>query len=235
MRMIYIYIAPFIPKDLRVPHKLKYSLIHRSNVSWLWHEPARQEKRTRMSPHCLEQEAFLGSWSDISSCADLAGPCNQTCGELSDVVLYLLLRQKGPRWPSGGFQVSHRRLSDQGRSFLTNEVLQLLRIKISLNDAQHTGAALAQYISSPSAEGGKHYPQGWDGMGWGWDLSIQLRSAVCPHELPTPSISEHLSLWLPVHTACCCAEHHHEHGLPPPGCFQKRVLNINLLIFKCIF
>lgn len=129
MRMIYIYIAPFIPKDLGVPHRLKHSPVHRSNASRLWCEPARQEKRTQTSPRCLEQEAFLGSRSDISSYTDLAGHHNQTCGELSDVVLYLFLiyaylylplRQKGPRRPSGGFQVSHRRLSDQGRSFLTS-------------------------------------------------------------------------------------------------------------------
>lgn len=40
MRMIYIYIAPFIPMDLR----LKYPGLHHSNVIWLRCEPARQGK-----------------------------------------------------------------------------------------------------------------------------------------------------------------------------------------------
>lgn len=233
--MIYIYIAPFIPKDLRVPHRLKYPRFHRSNASRLWCQPARQEKRTWTLPRCLEQEAFLGSWSNISSSADLAGPRNQTCGELSG--LYLLLRQKGLRWSHGGFQLSHRRSGDQGRSFLTSEVHQLPRTKVFVNDPQHTGAA--QYISRPLAEEGKHYPQGRDEDGtcplgqhhaWGELRSVEF----VPHELPH---SEHLfrAPCSPPHTASCCAERHCEHSLPPPGCFQKRFLNINLLIFKCVF
>lgn len=58
MRMIYIYIAPFIPKDLRVPHRLKYLRLHHSNASWLWCEPARQEKCTRMLPCYLSKRRF---------------------------------------------------------------------------------------------------------------------------------------------------------------------------------
>lgn len=46
MRMIYIYIALFIPMDLRVPHRLKYPRLYHSDVSWLWCEPARQDKCT---------------------------------------------------------------------------------------------------------------------------------------------------------------------------------------------
>ena len=136
MRMIYIYIAPFIPKDLRVPRRLKYPRLHCSNVSRLWCEPARQEKCTWTLPHCLEQEAFLGSWSNISSYADLAGPRNQTFRELSGLVLYLLLWQEGLRWPCGGFQKSHRRLYDQASLFLMSEVIPLARRKVSVNDPE---------------------------------------------------------------------------------------------------
>lgn len=45
MRMIYIYIAPFIPMDLRVPHRLKYPGLHHSNVS--------QPGRTNEPEHCF--------------------------------------------------------------------------------------------------------------------------------------------------------------------------------------
>lgn len=138
-------------------------------------------------PCCLEQEAFLGSWSNIFSCADLDGPCNQTCGELSGLVLYLLLWQEGLRCLTEGW--------------VTKQVWKKsCPEEVSGNGMWHYSAALAQSISRPLAEGGKRYWQGWDEDGacplrqhhawessglWSWS----------PVSSPTASIS----FRLPVH------------------------------------
>lgn len=64
------------------------------------------------------------------------------------------------------------------------------------------------------------------------------RELVSVGLVPLSSCTMGISLGLPAHrhAASCSAQHRCvQHGLPPPGLFRKRILNIHLLILKRVF
>lgn len=100
MRTIYIYIAPFIPKDLRVPHRLNTHGSGAARRAGLWHS---QPGRKITHQHCLIVLGKGRFWQGGRICI-LCGPGWTSQPSLA-VSCLICLWQEGPRRPYGGFQV----------------------------------------------------------------------------------------------------------------------------------
>lgn len=130
-----------------------------------------------------------------------------------------------------------RKAGDQGRLFLTSEMLPLLVKKVFViipsSEVQH----LPSTSPNPYQREASTVPRNEMKMVLAFRaIPRGGRAQVCRVCPPSASpLRACISPCSPPHAAACCTEHRCRHRLPPPGCFQKRVLNIHLLIFKRIF